>query len=99
MARKEIIRKCYVCKKITDEYRFCLNCGNYMCWNHVGRITVSVHNKDGMRETSFYVCQDCIVNKNYELDILTLLRRKLTHTPKIDCIKKIIDILITKIRK
>lgn len=42
-----------------DKNRKCLNCGILLCWDHVVRISIAVHDRGHVYENPFYLCRDC----------------------------------------
>lgn len=86
-----IENNCDYCGNETDEFRFCVNCGVPLCWEHVGRLSIAVHNDEGMRETAVYVCPTCLLQE--PIVIHDLLVKKQKHNPRIETIGKILSIL------
>ena len=57
--------KCAECGRKTDEYRKCVSCGDSLCWLHICRLEVCVHDEEIADRHSYavYYCKTCLSRK------------------------------------
>lgn len=65
------IYRCDFCGEETDKFRYCVRCGRRLCWSHVVRLGVTLHDEDVPLSYPVYICRCCAA----EL-VLPLLERK-----------------------
>jgi hypothetical protein len=52
--------KCGDCDGEAGKNRACTFCGKPLCWSHVTRISLAVHEDNICREVPFYLCRSCL---------------------------------------
>jgi len=55
---KEIYR-CDFCGEETDKFRYCVRCGRRLCWSHVVRLEITLHDVDVPLSYPVYICRYC----------------------------------------
>lgn len=70
-------KKCAFCEGEAGNNRECELCESPLCWNHVVRISVAIHDDGTCYEAPFYLCRECVSDNQ---DIIKAIKSKFRKT-------------------